>query len=103
MTTLKGSPPYTITRRYAPDPARQVQALLWLLAAGDRNAHSHTAATQAEQSVKVSRLGPEESLDDAEGKEASCENIGQPRYTKTSRKLAQSVYLGLSACCAKRP
>jgi hypothetical protein len=28
-------------RRYAPDPARQVRALLWLLAARDGNAHSY--------------------------------------------------------------
>ena len=76
MTAPKRATPYTITRRYAPDPARQVLALLRLLAAGDRNAHSHTDATQAEQLAKVSRLEPEESLDDVEGKEASCGKIG---------------------------
>jgi hypothetical protein len=68
MTAPKRAIPYTITRRYAPDPARQVLALLQLLAAGDRNAHSHMDATQAEQLAKVSRLDPEESLDDGEVK-----------------------------------
>ena len=64
MTAPKRATPYTIARRYAPDPARQVLALLQLLAAGDGNAHSHTDATQAEQLAKVSRFDPEESLDD---------------------------------------
>jgi hypothetical protein len=66
----------TVTREYAPDPARQVLALLRLLATADRNAYSHMDATQAEQLAQVSRLAPEESLEDVEGKEASCGNIG---------------------------
>ena len=76
MTAPKRATPYTITRRYAPDPARQVLALLQLLAAGDGNAHSHTDATQAEQLAKISRFDPKELLDDVEGKEASCGKIG---------------------------
>jgi hypothetical protein len=71
----------TVTREYAPDPARQVRALLRLLTAGDGDTHSHTDATQAERVAKVSRLDPEESLEDVEGKETSCGKIGWPRYT----------------------
>jgi hypothetical protein len=66
----------TMTRRYAPDPGRQVLALLRLLAAGDGNSHNHTDVTQAEQFAKVSRLDLEESLDDVEDKETSCGKIG---------------------------
>jgi hypothetical protein len=66
----------TVTRRYAPEPTRQVLALLRLLAAEDGNAHSHTDATQAEQFATVSRLDPEEALDDVEVRETSCAKIG---------------------------
>jgi len=45
MSTPKRSTPFTITRRYAPDPARQVQALLRLLVQTPKNSDAPESAS----------------------------------------------------------